>query len=179
MSIIVEIGRNIRQIRRSRKLSMEEAALEAGISVTWLQRIEKGCANISIDTLERIAGVLGVTARALMCLSATEEEIMGVNRRLAGSTSAEAKDWHIGNSIVQMRKEQCITQKGLARRAKVSLAWLRDVEHGCANATILLLERIAGALGLSLSGLSAVSVPEEELVVMLQEARAIAGKEAA
>ncbi len=178
MSKTAEIGKDIRAVRLARGYSLEWAALESDLSVTWWQQIEKGSANITIDTLRRAADTLGVEPQVLGTLSLSDEEIRTILRRVP-QVKAGPRGLHIGENIVLLRKTQNPTQRQLARLAKVSSAWLRDIEHGCANATILLLERIAGALGVSLLALSALTTPEEEVLTAVQTARAAAGREAA
>ena len=78
-----------------------------------------------------------------------------------------------------LRKIRKLTQRQLAQLARVSPARLRDIEHGCANATIVLLERIAGALEVPLLALSALTTPEEDILTAMRAARAIAGREVA
>jgi len=53
---------NIRRIRRARKLSLERAAAEAGVSRSTLGQIERGEANPSVAVLERLAAALKVPA---------------------------------------------------------------------------------------------------------------------
>lgn len=171
MSVSVEIGRNIRQVRKQRGLTLEWVALEAGISVTWMGRIEKEGENITIDTLMGIAKALGVGMQALVAISFSDEEVIACIRKSPQAAYQGRKIVHIGDSIVQLRKEQGLTQKILAQEAEVSVARLRDVEHGCANATIELLDRIAEGLGVSLLALVVFAVPEDELLRMIHEAR--------
>jgi len=59
-------GRNIRRLRLERELSQEALAAEAGIAMRHLGRIERGQANPTLDVLEKIAGVLGVSPLELV-----------------------------------------------------------------------------------------------------------------
>lgn len=61
-----EIGANIRETRRARRLSQEAVALAAGIERPTLVRIEGALASARIDTLIRIARVLDVPLADLM-----------------------------------------------------------------------------------------------------------------
>lgn len=158
---------------------MERVALEAGISVVWLRRIEKGEANITIDTITRIASALGVMPQVFWYMELSDEEIIAALREPPGVAYLGAEVQHIGIRIVVLRKGQGVSQKELAEKSKVSLARLRDVEHGCANASVKLLARVAGALGVTLVGLSAPVMAEEEVLRMVHEAKAMVGKEAA
>ena len=57
----VHVGEKIREIRESRKLSVRTLAGAAGFSPSFISQVENGHASPSIGSLERIAGVLGIT----------------------------------------------------------------------------------------------------------------------
>ena len=50
---------------------------------------------------------------------------------------------------------------------------MRDIEHGCANVTIVALDKIAGALGLSLLEVGMLTVSEDEFEDVVQRAGAV------
>ncbi len=50
----------IRQLREDRGITQEDLAHEAGITTGTLSKIERGLANPSWTTVERIAGALGL-----------------------------------------------------------------------------------------------------------------------
>lgn len=54
------IGKNIRSIRNSKGLSMEEVANEANIEYRQLGRIERGEGNVTVNSLLKIADALKV-----------------------------------------------------------------------------------------------------------------------
>lgn len=173
MPDLVETGRNIAKIRRARGLTQKEAAFRANLSVNRWQDIEKGSKNITIDTLERIAKVLGVAPVTLGILAKPDEEILSIwhnTRQTAGIQGTS----EIGRTIAELRKAKNITQAELSHRSKVSVARLRDIEHGCANVTMKVLARIASALGLSLLGLGMLTVSQAEILGMVYGARSIA-----
>ncbi len=60
MTICVEIGTRIVELRRQKGFTQEGFALECGISISYLRRMEHGTANPTIEELEKIAGVLDV-----------------------------------------------------------------------------------------------------------------------
>ena len=68
----------------------------------------------------------------------------------------------IRKTIVKLRKSRRITQERLAEAANVSVSYLRDIEHDCANPTISILEDIADALQISLPALIISSTADEE-----------------
>ncbi len=144
------------------------------MSVSCWQNIEYGCKNTAIETLRRIAETLGVAPLALGVLQYPDDEILSMTcpfplplKRLPGTD-------HIGFHIVLLRKRMGLSQHRLAQAANVSTARLRDIEHGCANVTVEVLDRIADAPGLSLLGLAALTLPNKEMLRMVHEAKAVA-----
>ena len=62
----IRLGKRIRDLRISRKLSQEQLAGMAELSAKYLGEVERGVGNISIERLNKIAGVLGVELRELL-----------------------------------------------------------------------------------------------------------------
>ena len=60
------VAENIKRIRKSKKLSMERLAAEAGVSRSMLGQIERGEANPSVAILGKLAGALKVPAEVLL-----------------------------------------------------------------------------------------------------------------
>lgn len=60
------VADNIKRIRKSKKLSMERLAEQAGVSRSMLGQIERGEANPSVGTLAKIAKALKVPAEILL-----------------------------------------------------------------------------------------------------------------
>jgi transcriptional regulator with XRE-family HTH domain len=59
------LGARLRAIRKSKKLSQEAVALSCDLDRSYLGRIERGEANVSLINIERIAEALGVGAGEL------------------------------------------------------------------------------------------------------------------
>lgn len=174
------IGQDIKTIRLARGYSQEWAALESKLSVTWWRKLEKADQrpNMSVDTLNCVARTLGVAPWVLGLLGLPDEDLTAIIRKIP-QMEPGTKECQIGTNIVLLRKKRKLTQKRLAQIAGVSSARLRDIEHGCANATVSLLEQIAGALEVPLLALSALTVPAEDIWAAVHSARAIARTEAA
>lgn len=168
-----ETGKRIKEIREAKGLSQEKAAEKANISRNRWQEIEYGCKNITIETLRRIAAALGVSPITLGILKRPEGEIRFMWIRTWDQTEWKEAGIEIGQTIHHLRKARNITQRELASMSKVSCAWLRDIEHGCANVTIVVLDKIAGALGLSLLEIGMLTVPEDEFEDMVQRTGAV------
>ena len=60
MELTRAVGENLKRIRKSKKLSMERLAAEAGVSRSMLGQIERGEANPSVAILGKIAQALKV-----------------------------------------------------------------------------------------------------------------------
>lgn len=73
------IGQIIVRLRKERNISQEGVALDADIDRTRLGEIERGEANPTIDTLSKIASVLGQTLGAL--IEEAEELSSGIIRK--------------------------------------------------------------------------------------------------
>jgi DNA-binding XRE family transcriptional regulator len=59
----VRVGERIAQLRVAQKLSQQKFSYEADMERTYLAHIEKGRKNISISTLEKITGALGISIK--------------------------------------------------------------------------------------------------------------------
>lgn len=52
------IGKNIRKIRKEKKISQEELSFRANLYLSYIGKLERGEVNVSIETLEKIASAL-------------------------------------------------------------------------------------------------------------------------
>ncbi|MDY4040704.1 MAG: helix-turn-helix transcriptional regulator [Collinsella sp.] len=66
MTLRQRLGRNISRLRTEARLNKVDFCLMAHISRPLLDSIEAGEANVTLDTLERIAASLDVEAHALL-----------------------------------------------------------------------------------------------------------------
>lgn len=64
--LLLQLGENIRRIRRRQSLSQEALALEVGLDRTYIGGIERGERNVAIINLCRIARVLKVKPGKLL-----------------------------------------------------------------------------------------------------------------
>jgi transcriptional regulator with XRE-family HTH domain len=56
----VDVGERLRTIRRLRRRTLKEVADRAGLSESFLSQVERGRTSVSIASLQRIAGALGI-----------------------------------------------------------------------------------------------------------------------
>lgn len=54
-----ELTRELIKARLSKKLTQEQLASKVGVKQEYIARLESGSANPTIDTVSRVAGVLG------------------------------------------------------------------------------------------------------------------------
>ena len=55
-----DIGSKIKELRTNKKLTLKELSSNTGLSIGFLSQLERGLTTIAIDSLEKIATVLGV-----------------------------------------------------------------------------------------------------------------------
>ena len=61
----VDVGERLRAIRRLRRATLKSVADRAALSESFLSQVERGRANASVGSLQRIAAALGVTVADL------------------------------------------------------------------------------------------------------------------
>jgi transcriptional regulator with XRE-family HTH domain len=61
-----QFGQTVRTERQSRQLTQQQLAFEAALSLTYVGEIERGQRMVSLDTLQRLAGALNMTASELL-----------------------------------------------------------------------------------------------------------------
>lgn len=60
------LGAQVRHVRHSRGLSQEKLAEELGVTPRYLAGIERGERNLTLDSVDQLAGQLGVVAQSLL-----------------------------------------------------------------------------------------------------------------
>lgn len=175
MTDLIEIGNNIVLLRKEQGLTQEETAFRSNLSVSRLQYIEYGCQNTTTDTLIRLAETLGVDPRVFAIFSRPENVILSEVRRSVRLPERKGDRPQICDNIVRLRKKRRLSQEQLARLSHISPVCLRDIEHGCGNTTTKKLVSIAKAFGLSPTELNLCSIPEEELLELVRQAKRMAG----
>lgn len=68
------IGRNVKKIRMEKGLTQERLAEDAELSLTAVQKLETGQSGLRLETLIRIALVLGVSLDILVGIGKTDEQ---------------------------------------------------------------------------------------------------------
>jgi len=113
----IEVGRRIRDLRRTRQLSLETVAARTELSIGFLSQIERGLSSPSLRVLATIADVLGVGIAALFGASpGTDGASDHVVTR--GSQRPELKLWRTGVS------KQLLSAAGAENRLNLFLVHL-------------------------------------------------------
>ena len=96
--IATALGLRIRELRNERHMSQEELAFKAGISAAHLGQIERALKNPTVDTVDKIAGALGVPITVLFTdeqakLDAGNPVIGKINAHLMDMTEDQQRDF--------------------------------------------------------------------------------------
>ncbi|HEX4350393.1 MAG TPA: helix-turn-helix transcriptional regulator [Verrucomicrobiae bacterium] len=59
------LGKRIRLYRKLNQMTQEKLAEKAELASPYISDVERGCVNISVDALQRIAKAVGVDLRDL------------------------------------------------------------------------------------------------------------------
>lgn len=175
MSDLVEFKDYFKLLRTAQGLTQEYVAFESNLSVERLQRIERGHANLRLDTVICISKSLGVDSRVIWFFSRTDADILSEFRSGLHLPERDGDALQVCKNILLLRKENHLTQTELARVSGVSHTCIRNIEKGCENVTTKTLLRIAAAFDLSLMKLTHLATNEERLIEMVYAARSRAG----
>lgn len=124
-------GERVQFFREARGLSLVDLAEISEIPIESLEAIEKGMAIPDLNQLERIAKALNITIRYFL------EPDNGITK--------------LGTKIRAARQKQGLSVSALAERAGVSPGLISQIENNQTTPLLDTLERIAKALGTSLS----------------------------
>ena len=59
------LGKQIRFHRKQNRLTQEKLAEKAELAPSYVSDVERGCVNISVDAVQRIAKAMGINLREL------------------------------------------------------------------------------------------------------------------
>ncbi|WP_316395338.1 cupin domain-containing protein [Bradyrhizobium sp. 33ap4] len=90
------VGRRIRDVRRSKEMSLEVVAARTDLSIGFISQIERGLSSPSLRVLATLADVLGVGIAALFGATPKDDSAGGVVTREV--QRAELKLWRTGIS---------------------------------------------------------------------------------
>lgn len=98
------IGQRIRALRTERRLTQKELARRAEIAAPNLNRIEKGQKGLSMESLERLAGALGVQPAELLRDPTEEPDVGALVEALLARLPAdpEARELRIRRALLAL-----------------------------------------------------------------------------
>src|SRR5712691_6690429 len=113
----VAVGQRIRDLRRTRAMSLEAFAARTELSIGFLSQIERGLSSPSLRVLATLADVLGVGIAALFGSPPSDDAASGgvVTREMQ---RAELKLWRTGIS------KQLLSPAGAENRLNLFLVHL-------------------------------------------------------
>ena len=85
------IAANILRLRRSHGLTQEELSEATGLEMRFLQRVERGKVNISIETLVRLANALEVPPARLLRRMRLGPAVPGRPRAFGGHSAKRGR----------------------------------------------------------------------------------------
>ena len=65
-TLLTYIAANVRRSRERKGLTQERLAESASVDIRYLQRVERGTINLSVDVLTALAEALGITPASLL-----------------------------------------------------------------------------------------------------------------
>lgn len=86
-----DIGKRLRELRKSKNLSSKEVAERAGISPQSLSRIEKGHHDVVFTTLRKILAAMGCTLQDLASVQVLPSSVNSLLKRL--ESAGVRRDW--------------------------------------------------------------------------------------
>ncbi len=95
------VGQQVRRIRQQRRLTQEKLAERAGVSLSFVDHIERGSRKLSLETFCRIARALDCTANDLLPMEGGNARLSALELLRCAAILAEAEDAS-GTSIPEM-----------------------------------------------------------------------------
>src|SRR5579883_261828 len=93
-----EVGRQIRELRRVKRMSLQQLSSAVGVSVGYLSQVERDRSKLPLGVLRRICDVLGIQVSWFFQQAAPEIEsergivVRQVNRRLLSFTATKIRE---------------------------------------------------------------------------------------
>ncbi|MNO66160.1 HTH-type transcriptional regulator SinR [compost metagenome] len=115
------VGQRIREYRKQKNWTQEQLAEAASIHYSYIGGIERGDRNISLETLEKIAAALDITAGDLLRLEVVldKQQLLDEHMKLVSVRSAE--EIALITGIIRALLYQCKYPKVNKREAIASL----------------------------------------------------------
>ena len=118
-----------------------------------LRRMEHGQANISVDSLLKLAAALELSVVHLWADELPEVPAPKARPPRRPRRPTRTPTELLSARVVELREQQGLTQRDLSDRSGMSLSLVRGIENGRNSPTLRSLEGLARALGVEVVGL--------------------------
>jgi transcriptional regulator with XRE-family HTH domain len=122
-------GQRIRTLREAKGYTLQELAVRAKVSLSYLSEIERGSKRPSLKTIDKLAQALDVPRSVMV-----EDE-------------KQERGLSIGDKIRLLRKEKGLSLAELAQEAGISTSYLSEIERGAVHPSLFILKQLARAIG--------------------------------
>nr|WP_230142845.1 helix-turn-helix transcriptional regulator [Clostridium neonatale] len=170
------LGDNIKRIRLSKGIGLNEVARRANITGGYLSSIENNKrTNIGAEILEAIANAIGVSVSDFYTNS--ENSIKTNENNIAMNACNKLKahnELTLGENLKNIMKEKGVTSKELAERVGVSQVHISYILNNKRDPSVDLLEKIADILNVSVSDFYLGEISENKIdsdIVRIERAR--------
>jgi len=169
MDTVDNLGNNIKRYRHERKVTQEQLAELAGISLQFLQAVESGKEIPGIELFQTLSTVLDVLPSQLLsdplepvdnCCNVDQSGYIAGNIHLANYIASQllarisnpdpSMKELLGRRIAEKRVAAGFSRKELASRVGISIAQLGNIESGVQFTTLKTLARIQAELNTSI-----------------------------
>lgn len=115
----------IKELRESKRMTLEELAGETGFSTSYVQRLEKGDRNLAVKHLDSFASALGVTARELVPAQDGSTTVKVVGRIGAGQEILPEMEQLPPDGLFQIEVPFAVPENTLAFEVEGESMWPR------------------------------------------------------
>jgi DNA-binding GntR family transcriptional regulator/DNA-binding XRE family transcriptional regulator len=124
------VGQKLRELRRSRDVTLETLAERAGLSASFLSQLERGRAGASLSSLQRIAEALEIQLSEILDPPSSPQPDVSLQRSragFAGTTPSRNLQARVRDAIVsgQLRPGERVSEELVAEFGDVSRSALR------------------------------------------------------
>jgi transcriptional regulator with XRE-family HTH domain len=105
MSYTLNVGRNIRFLRKQQGLTLEDLASMSGMDPSNLSKIERGIGGFSIESVARIKDALRVSEGTMFSDHLTEEDVVFSCRPIPVLAGSELLSWNLETAANYVPKD--------------------------------------------------------------------------
>jgi transcriptional regulator with XRE-family HTH domain len=143
-AVLLRFGTRVQQLRLKRALSQGQLAAKLGVHRPFLSDIERGIRNPSLRTISKIAGALAVD---LVSLFRSGRLVAALGGKRVTRTASYAR---LGRRVQELREGRGWSLAQLAGKVKLPRPYLRGIERGTHNPSLLRIARMANVFRVEL-----------------------------